>query len=165
MRGAVCRLEEGRRAQQDQWRRSAIELAVTLATRLLHDRITSGDYPFENLIREMVGEMDSRGPVTVYLHPDDLEALKVRMEARGGGKEESTIGEAEGNVLWASSSPPALLPSPLLTAEDYTLAADPSMGRGDCRIEAEEGTTLSQLAIQLDELRRQLLHGLGHAHA
>src|SRR5262249_41034983 len=36
--------------QRDEWRKSAVELGVTLAARLLHDRITAGDYPIETIV-------------------------------------------------------------------------------------------------------------------
>ena len=53
----------------------AVELAVAIASRLLHDQIQAGDYPVENLVRTVVERLDTPQPVTVFLHPEDLAAL------------------------------------------------------------------------------------------
>jgi hypothetical protein len=127
---------EQRAQDRAEWRRAAVELGVTLAARLLHDRIVSGDFPVETLIREMIGQVDT-GHVTVYLHPDDLALLQERLEGQ-----------------------------PLVDrAEGVALQPDPALGRGDCRVEAGDAIVLSQLEAQLAETRRRLLRSLGHAQA
>lgn len=119
-----------------QSRRVAIELALTVAAKLLHQQIADGAFPVEELVRDMLGQLDGEQPVTVRLNPDDLALLGQRLEGR------------------------PLVPE---GAAEPRLIADPALGRGDCRVEADGRLLLSELAGQLTEIRNQLLRSLGHA--
>lgn len=133
---AVTDWQAAQQHTRDEWQRSAIELAVTLATRLVHDRIVAGDFPIEALIRDLIGQIDI-GHVTIALHPDDLALLRQRLGDRP------------------------------LTEDDANLAftTDPTLGRGDCRVEGQGALVLAELRVQLTEARRRLLRSLGHARA
>jgi flagellar biosynthesis/type III secretory pathway protein FliH len=117
-----------------EWRRVAVELGLTIATKLLHEKITAGEFALEALVRDMAAQFNGPPPITVRLHPDDLAVLRQRL----GG-------------------------SPLLADAESVLVADPALGRGNCRIEAGGQMLLSDLADQLEDLRTTLLRSLGHA--
>ena len=113
----------------------AVELAVAVAGRLMHQKIEAGEFPIENVVRQVVEQLGAKQSVQVCLHPDDLALLAQR------------LGDA-----------------PLATASaDLQLVADAELSRGDCRAQAGELSVLSQLDVQLADLRRQLLGSLGHA--
>jgi flagellar biosynthesis/type III secretory pathway protein FliH len=134
MTNAVRQHHEQRSLERAEWRRTAVELAVTLATRLVHDQILSGDYPVETILREMIGQVDG-GPVKVHLHPQDLSLLRQRLQGR-----------------------------PLIEGmEGLGIEPDPELARGDCRVEVNDNIVLSQLENQLTEMRGRLLRSLGNA--
>jgi flagellar biosynthesis/type III secretory pathway protein FliH len=144
---AAVRDELSRRdAEHAEWRKAAAELGVAIAARILHDRISADGFPVEAVVRELVGQAGA-GPLTVHLHPQDLELLHRRL---GGKPLIRLVGDE------TSPRPPG-------DAERITFHADESLGRGDCRVEAKETLVLSGLAEQLEEVRRQLLRSLGHA--
>lgn len=128
-------LQESRRRDWRDWQRGAVELAVTLASRLLHDRLTAGDFPVESLVGELLGQVGGVGPVVVHLHPEDLALLQSRF-----GDRPLTEGQ-----------------------ENLTIVPDPALGRGDCRVETGDAVALAQLPVQLEEARRRMLRSLGHA--
>ena len=130
-------LHESRRREWRDWQRNAVELAVTLASRLLHDKLAASDFPVESVVRELVGEMGDASPLVVHLHPADLVLLRKRLDGK----------PLEGGH------------------QALKFAADPSLGRGDCRVESNDALALSQLPVQLAEMRRRMLRSLGHAQA
>ena len=132
----VDALHESRRREWRDWQRNAVELAVTLASRLLHDKLAEGDFPVESVVRELIGEVGP-GPLVVHLHPADLALLRKRLD---------------GKPLEAGH-------------QGLKFAADPALGRGDCLVESTDTLALSQLPLQLAEMRRRMLRSLGHAQA
>lgn len=134
MNQQIHALHETRSQERREWRKAAVELAVTLATRLVHDQILAGDFPLETVARELIGQVDA-GPVTVYLHPDDLALINHRLDGK-----------------------------PLVERDEaVVIRPDPALPRGDCRVETGEAIALAQLDVQLADLRRRLLRSLGHA--
>ena len=133
---AVRRLEEEHRGRLDEWRRSAVELAVTIATRLVHDRVKADDFAVETVVREAAALLGPRGPFTVRLHPADL----ALMESRLGGK--PLFGDGAGMVI---------------------VTADQSQARGECRVETGDAAVTSRLGEQLAAIREDLLRSLGDA--
>jgi hypothetical protein len=127
------RTEQAQRLEQVQ--RVAIELAMTIATRLLHRSVTDGEFPVEAKVRDMVAKLEGDAPVSVRLNPADLELL----EARLGGE-----------PLLAGATDPRLIP-------DSTLA------RGDCQVDGKEGMLFSNVERELQQIRDDLLRSLGHA--
>jgi flagellar biosynthesis/type III secretory pathway protein FliH len=141
--GLVTEVGQLRRQWQDeaaerlaQSRRVAVELALTIATKLLHQQIAAGAFPVEDMVRDMLRQLDGEQPVTVRLNPDDLALLGQRLDGR------------------------PLLPD---GATEPRLVTDSALGRGDCRVEADGRLLLSEVAGQLTEIRNQLLRSLGHA--
>lgn len=134
-RAAADELKRRHQARIEEWRRAAVELALTIATRLLHQRVAAGEFPVEAMVREMAGQLGEDEPVTVRLNPADLELLERRLDG-----------------------------APLLPGrDDPRLVPDPTLGRGECRVEGREGMMLSEWAGQIQELREQLIRSLGHA--
>jgi flagellar biosynthesis/type III secretory pathway protein FliH len=124
------------RAQQqdylEQMRRLAVELAVAIASRLVHDQIQTGDYPVETMVRRIVARLETPQPVAVHLHPDDLALLQRR------------LGE-----------------NPLFPKETQVhLVADASLGRGSVRAQAGDLSILGDLEEQLTDIRRCLMETL-----
>lgn len=135
VRAEVAKLRREEADRLREWQRAAIELAMTIATRLLHERIVSGEFPMEAKVREMASQLGEAGPVTIRLHPDDLEALTFRL----GGK--------------------PLLPN----KADPTLLPDASLARGECQVEGKEAMLLSDVTRELERIRDELLRSLAHA--
>jgi flagellar biosynthesis/type III secretory pathway protein FliH len=118
-----------------EWQRAAVELAMATATRLLHDRVVSGEFPVEEKVREMVDQLNEGGPVTIRLNPADLRLLEDRL----GGE--------------------PLLPG----RDDPRVVPDPTLARAEARVEGREGMVLSDVTRELTEIREQLLKDLGNA--
>ena len=135
VRRSVGELRQDRTARLAEWQRAAIELAMTIATRLLHERVASGAFAIETKVRDMIAQLGEDSPVAVRLNPDDLKLLKARL-----GDE----------PLAPEHGDPRLLP-------------DPALGRGDCRVEGRESMLLSEVSRELQEIRDELLRSLGHA--
>ncbi len=120
-----------------EWQRAAVELAMATATRLLHDRVVTGEFPVEEKVREMVEQLHEDGPITVRLNPADLELLEHRL----GGE--------------------PLLPG----RDDPRVIPDPTLARAECRVEGREGMLLTDVTRELIEIREQLLKDLGNARS
>ncbi|MDB5312218.1 MAG: flagellar assembly protein [Gemmataceae bacterium] len=131
--GAGLREDQADRIRE--WQRAAVELAVAVATRVLHDRVEGGDFPIEAKVRDMIDELGGDAPATVHLNPADLALLESRL----GGE--------------------PLLPG----RDDPRLVPDPALGRADCRVEVREAMLVSDVTRELQELRDDLLRRLGNA--
>jgi len=132
----VRELREQRSQERIEWRRAAVELGVTLATRLLHDQIASDAFPIETVVRELLEQFD-RGPITVFLHPLDVVLLQRRLDGKPLSEQ----------------------------LEGLKIEEDPTLGRGDCRVETADEVVLAQLETQLAETRQRLLRSLGHVQS
>lgn len=138
MRSSVDRLGARYDAMAAEMRQAAIELAIAVAGRLVFDKLQTGDFPIEEMIRQAVARLPAAPLVTVYLHPDDLTLLRNR------------LGE-----------------QPLLPAKESELRieADAALPRGGCRAEAGEIHVLGDLAGELAELRQHMLWSASHARS
>jgi hypothetical protein len=132
---AVAALRDDHAGRLNEFRRAAAELAAVMATRLLHDTVIADEFPVERKVRDMLAQLDSPAPAVVHLHPDDVRLLESRLAG-------------------AQLDP---------TRPDVTLAPDPALGRGDCRVEAGDAMLVSDLVQELQELRDELLRSFGHA--
>jgi flagellar biosynthesis/type III secretory pathway protein FliH len=133
---AARELREAQRARLGEMQKVAVELAMAVASHMLHDRLESGDFPIEELVRAAVKRLEPRQAVIVRLHPDDLALLERR-----------TADEP----LFA------------LDTEELRLIADPSLRRGDCRAETGDVAVVANLEEHLAEIRRDLLRALPEA--
>lgn len=121
-----------------QMQQVAVEIALTIAARLLHQHVDGDQFPVEAMVRDMAGQMFDDAPVAVRLNPADLELLEKRLN---------------GEPLFPGQDDPRLIP-------------DGSIGRGSCRIEGGAGTLLlSDPSRELQEIRDDLLRRLTNANA
>ncbi len=133
VRTAVADLRKDREGRLQDWQTAAVELALTIATRLLHERVASGDFAIDGKVRDMIVQLGEDVPVTVRLNPVDLELLKDRM----------------------GSDP--------LSADyaDPRFVADPALTRGACQVEGRESMLMSDVTRELTEIRDEMLRRLG----
>jgi hypothetical protein len=137
VRAATDALRKQHAERMGQWRTAAVELAVSIAAKLLHERITADEFAVEQMIRDMAADMTDDEVVSVRLHPKDLELLEKRLDGQ-----------------------------PLLSGpDDPQLIADSTLGRGECRVEGRSSLSLSDLPRQLGHIREDLLRSLAHARA
>ena len=129
-------LQQQQSQRLEEMQQVAVELAVAIALRLVHERIEAGDYAVETLIRQAVETLKTTQQVTIYLHPQDLALLENRL---------------------AKAHPPAA------DLVKLRLVGDPLLGRGDCRAEAGDTGVLAQVQEQLAGIRKHLLEKLPEA--
>jgi hypothetical protein len=129
-------LQQRRKQSLGELQQAAVELAIAVASRMVHERIAADDFPVEKLVGELLNRCGESGPVDIHLHPTDLELLERRVQGR--------------TPPWTGH-------------ESYTLIADASLERGDCRVAAGEFGILAKLELQLSELRQHLLESLDDA--
>jgi flagellar biosynthesis/type III secretory pathway protein FliH len=133
---AVQQIQKRDQQRLAEFQRATIDLAVAIASRLVHRKLTAGEFGLETLVGQLVAELGTATSITAYLHPEDLALLKQRLE----GNAPSTL--APGIV---------------------DLAADTSLRRGDCRVQTDDVTAHSQWEAKLDEIRERLMRSLSHA--
>jgi flagellar biosynthesis/type III secretory pathway protein FliH len=137
LNSAIAELRKDQSERLLQWQRAAVELAMTIATRLLHEKVVSGDFPMEAKVRDMLQQLEDEAPVAVRLNPEDLKLLESRL----------------GN-------------EPLLPGQDNPrLVPDTTLARGECRLEGKETMLLSDVGRELAEIRDELLRSLAHARS
>ncbi len=136
LEAAVRSLKEEHSRRLGEMQKAAVELGVTVAAHILHDKIRADDFDVGALVRQAVGRLETDQPVTVRLHPKDQALL------------ERCLGEGR---------------APLHDSAEVRLVADPSLSRGDCRAEAGDVSVLSHLEDQLAEVRQHLLGSLENA--
>ncbi len=137
LQAASSELRKDQNERLREWQRAAVELAMTVATRLLHERVATGDFPMEAKVRDMIAQLEEDSPVAIRLNPADIELLESRM-----GEE-------------------PLLPG----RDDPRLIPDATLARGDCRVEGKETMLLSDIGRELQEIRDELLRSLAHARS
>ncbi|MEJ5275345.1 MAG: FliH/SctL family protein [Thermogemmata sp.] len=137
LRSAVAELQRQQQQRLHEWQRAAIELALTMASRLLYERIQSGEFPIDARVREMVAQLENEPVIAIRLHPQDLKLLEQRLKEQ---------------PLWPEGEQPRFI-------------ADATLARGECRVEGRETILLSDVVRQLEEIRDELLRSLGHARS
>ncbi|MBW3543899.1 MAG: hypothetical protein KY476_26930 [Planctomycetes bacterium] len=130
MTQAVDSLHEEFHGVIEELRTATTDLAVAIASRLLHDRIQADDYPVERLIQNVVQRLEATGKVSVRLHPGDLALLERRL-----GENERLFDDNR----------------------RVELVADDSLSRGDCKASAGDVSVASFLQDQLEDIRQHLL--------
>ncbi|QJW94409.1 hypothetical protein FTUN_1929 [Frigoriglobus tundricola] len=115
--------------------RAAVELATTIASRLLHERVVAGDFPMDAKVRDMIAQLGADVPVVVRLNPADLDLLKGRL----GG---------------APLSP---------DRDDPRFVPDPALTRGGCQVEGRESMLMSDVTRELEDIRADLLRSIDNA--
>jgi flagellar biosynthesis/type III secretory pathway protein FliH len=134
---AVAGLHQDRKGRLEEWQKAAVELALTIAARLLHERVTAESFPVDAKIRDMIAQLGEDVPVSVRLNPADLKLLKDR------------LGDAP------------LFPD----RDDPRFVGDQTLDRGAVQVEGRESMLLSDVARELEEIRDDLLRSLGNARS
>jgi hypothetical protein len=126
-------LEQTRQQCQGEMQQAVVELSISIASRLVHQRLEAGDFGVEELVQQMLARFDPQESVKIHLHPDDLQLLQQLME--------------QNDPPWKGRASPEMI-------------ADESIERGDCRIDSAEAGLLSKIDLQLSEIRQHLLECL-----
>jgi flagellar biosynthesis/type III secretory pathway protein FliH len=132
----MTRLSEMARTLQSQYRqklsemeRASLNLAVAIASRLVHQTIRNGDFGIEKLVHDMIEQLNVKEPITIYLHPEDHLSLEQRLANRTP-------------TDWAASA--------------VRFVTDGSLERGCCRAEAAELQIVSRLDEQIASIHKHL---------
>ncbi len=135
VRAAVESIRGEQAARVQELQRVAVELALTIASRLLHERVESGDLAVEAKVRDMLSQLGADEPVTIRLNPADLALLTERLDGKPLSDDRA----------------------------DPRFVADPNLGRGDCQVDGRDGMLVSDVARELEEIRDELLRSLKNA--
>ena len=107
---------------------AAIHLGELIASKLLQEKILSGQFDVASMVSELVQRLDTQDTVTVALNPTDLGLIK------------SQIGDA------------ALLQN----GPDIVWESDSSLSRGNCRASTQEMSVSHNLREQMNQMMQQL---------
>jgi flagellar biosynthesis/type III secretory pathway protein FliH len=124
--------------QLEQWRQAALELAMAAMGMVLHRQIETGEFQFEQIIRDMLASCPGGAAISIHLNPSDAHAMRNRLFGR------------------------PLFPD---RAGEVHITEDPSLARGDCRVDDGQQVFLTQLGERLREIREELNRSLGHVPA
>lgn len=114
----------------------AVELAVAAAEQIVMRAVHAGDYDVERTVQSAVERLGMHQPLTIFLPPDDLQLLRERLLTQPD--------------------------SAFLTSCE--LRTDPTLGPGDCRVEAADGVgVMREAAVVLSQLRELWLQELSDA--
>lgn len=117
-------------------REVAVELAHAIAAKLVFQQLSSGTFPVDRLVAEVLSRLNTREPVTVRLHPEDLAIYQQSYQQPQETESDATV----------------------------RIVADAKLARGDCKATAGEITVVYELRRQIEEIRRELLSTVnGHA--
>lgn len=129
--------EQRRQESLGELQQLAVELAVAVASRVVHQAIDENQFGVRKLVDGLLDRLGLAEPVAIGLHPRDLELL-----------EEHLVREP---------------PPPEWDARLLKFVPDPGLARGSGRATSARGEILSEAALHLAELRRHLLEGLDDA--
>ena len=135
MEQSVHEAEQMRRQSLEEFQQLAVELAVTIAGELVFRAIEADQFDVGGLVAAAVERLGLDAPLTVALHPRDIELLDAA----------------------------ALDEPPVWRTGTLTLRPDPALPRGHCRASNGATVLLSEFAPRLEEIRDSLLEGLDDA--
>jgi len=120
----------------NEMREVTVELAHAIASKLVFQQLAAGTFPIDRLVTEVLSRLNTREPVTVRLHPEDLAVFEQ-------SDRQPQAADSEASVRFI---------------------ADPKLARGDCKAVAGGITVFYELRRQIEEIRRELLSTVnGHA--
>jgi len=126
-------LDERRRQSLSELQQVALELAISVASHLVHQAISNDQFAVEKLVQQAISTLGINAAPTISLHPLDLELLHKRL--------------LHEPVPWSP--------------DQVTIRSDPGVNRGGCRIETESGRMrVSEMSLRLSEIRRHWMEEL-----
>jgi flagellar biosynthesis/type III secretory pathway protein FliH len=102
-------------------------LSVEIARKILMQKVESGDYVIESIVKEALGKAPANQDVVVHLNPEDLEKCRKARQDEPGG------------VL-----------------SGIKLISDPDIGRAECMLESPKGVIKSLIADSLERIGKAL---------
>ena len=130
----INELETRRKASLNELQMVALELAIALAEKIVHQKIEQGEFGFENILLESIQRLDQPAKVTVWSNDQDVALIRN-----------------------------AINDSAVAADLHIEFKSDSRLNRGDCRIETGETGLISTIDWQMDQLRKALLEGLSDA--
>lgn len=131
--GSLRSIDERRQQALEELQQVAIELAVSVASQLVHTTIERGEHGVDQLVRQAVDALGLDHAPVVSLHPTDLQILQKRL----------------------------LQHPPPWELSQVTFQPDPGIARGGCRVEDSRGRVLvSDISLRLSEIRRHWMEEL-----
>jgi len=126
---AVKQIEDSRQQWLRHWETSAIQLACSMAARIVRRELESQPEIAQDWIEEALRLSASAAEITVRLHPSDLETL---------GSQVSQLAEV------------------FRPAAPTKVVADESISSGGCRVETQFGSIDQQIETQLTRIAQEL---------
>ena len=108
---------------------TSVEIGVAIARQLIQKQIVTEDFGIQELVEVALKRLESREPVTVRLHPQDLQLLQLQQEDQGTPGQTRTV--------------------------DFI--ADSDLSRGDCACVTRDTRMVVRLQERLEEIREYLL--------
>ena len=133
---AISELENKQRQSINELQQVAIELAVTAASGLTGAIIECGQFRIDQLVAESLAQLQTTGPVTLHLHPQDLELFH---ELNNKHTETAT------------------------DLSQVQLAGDPELKRGSCTATSGGVSLVSDLESRLASVRQVWMENLDDA--
>ncbi len=133
---SVQEYEDRRQSMINELQAVSIEMAVAVAAKMVFKEINEGASIAEPMVRQLIESLDNRMECKVWLNPDDMDLIK-ELILKDAGTE----------------------------IDHIEFLIDPTLGRGDCRI--NNGTTeyVSSVHLKLAEIRQHLMESLQDAEA
>ena len=69
---AVMEMEQRRRTSIGELQEVAVELAVAVASKVIHETIQTNDFPIEKTVEQLIERCNPRSTISVRLHPQDM---------------------------------------------------------------------------------------------
>lgn len=130
--GAVETLRLAGEHLANEARSDALEVGFLVAKRILEMELKTGPEPLVAIVAATIRRLGEARKVQVRLNPADAEVVSALLASRGPSAV-SSIATAQIEVI-----------------------PDGALGRGDCVVEADEGSVDGRIATRLEELRRAL---------
>ena len=70
---------------------TSVEIGVAIARQLIQKQIVTEDFGIQELVEVALKRLESREPVTVRLHPQDLQLLQLQQEDQGTPGQTRTV--------------------------------------------------------------------------
>ncbi len=132
----LAEFEQRRQQSMNEMRSLAVELAIAVTEKLVLEKIDESQFPFQNLIGQLVDQSPHSACLQLSLNPDDLQLLSQQIE---NSHDEN---KAFGNLK---------------------LTADGRLPRGRFHIDSGDNEYFYDIAMHLAEIRRTIMENLNES--